>query len=422
MSKNIKLETTITELARLYQKKNFVELIKTAETILRKDNSSAIIWNFLALGYRYIGQTQKAVNLYEKLLEKNSNNFILNVNAGNLFLALGRIQESIVCFKQALSAEPNKIEVLWGLGISYIELGDFDSAQIHFEKILKIDNSHSAARFRLGRVLKKKRCFKEAAEHFDKTDFELSKAHQLECYYLQGDKKIFYEKYEELIIKPPLNPLTAAIVCHASIRYNKKLENPFCNKPMDYIRKVRLSEKEGLSDDLIDSLIEIRNSTDIKKQPLLEKGEQSSGNLFLIDRPEVKNLKQILEKQIEEYRTHFFHSSEGFLKKWPQNSSLFGWLVFINKGGQLKAHIHNQGWLSGSIYFKIPKKKSPGEGNISFDLSGSDYPDEGKTFPKTEHNIKKGDLVLFPSSLYHNTLPFSSDEERVSLAFDVMPK
>jgi hypothetical protein len=32
-----------------------------------------------------------------------------------------------------------------------------------------------------------------------------------------------------------------------------------------------------------------------------------------------------------------------------------------------------------------------------------------------------GDIVLFPSSLYHRTIPFNSDEERVCIAFDLKP-
>ena len=33
-----------------------------------------------------------------------------------------------------------------------------------------------------------------------------------------------------------------------------------------------------------------------------------------------------------------------------------------------------------------------------------------------------GDMVLFPSYLYHRTLPFESDAERICVAFDVIPE
>ena len=38
-----------------------------------------------------------------------------------------------------------------------------------------------------------------------------------------------------------------------------------------------------------------------------------------------------------------------------------------------------------------------------------------------EVNIETGDIVLFPSSVFHKTLPFDSLENRVTLAFDIKP-
>jgi hypothetical protein len=32
---------------------------------------------------------------------------------------------------------------------------------------------------------------------------------------------------------------------------------------------------------------------------------------------------------------------------------------------------------------------------------------------------REGGLVMFPSSLYHETIPFKSDEDRISIAFDI---
>ncbi|MGE4658135.1 MAG: putative 2OG-Fe(II) oxygenase [Gammaproteobacteria bacterium] len=33
----------------------------------------------------------------------------------------------------------------------------------------------------------------------------------------------------------------------------------------------------------------------------------------------------------------------------------------------------------------------------------------------------EGDLLMFPSSLFHRTMPFYSDETRLSVSFDLMP-
>jgi tetratricopeptide (TPR) repeat protein len=416
------LEENIKKLTNLYNEKNFTDLVQNSKKILDGDNSSATIWNFLALGYRYLGDINNAVNIYEKLLKLNPENFLLNTNAGNLFFALGRVHDAVKCFKTALNSRPNHIETLNSFGIAHTDLGNLEQAQAIFEKIIELNDSHRVARFRLGRLFLRRGELQEAAKHFEMTDFEFSKTHELECYYLLGNEKTFYEKYNELVKKSPLSPLMAAIICHASIRFGRSNNNPFCSKPMDYILKTKIEETDGLNKDLIENLIKIKTSTDFKKQPLLEKGEQSSGNLFLNQDPSVQKLKKLIELKIKEYREKFSKSSEGFIQEWPENNNLFGWLVSIKAGGQLKPHIHREGWLSGSIYLKMPKKTELSEGNILFGLKGSDYPDEGKVYPEREYDIDEGNIVLFPSSLYHQTLPFKSNEERVSFAFDIIPK
>ena len=48
--------------------------------------------------------------------------------------------------------------------------------------------------------------------------------------------------------------------------------------------------------------------------------------------------------------------------------------------------------------------------------------DKGKTNNRKSIDIVTGSLVFFPSSLLHYTIPFESNEDRIVLAFDVIPK
>jgi hypothetical protein len=34
---------------------------------------------------------------------------------------------------------------------------------------------------------------------------------------------------------------------------------------------------------------------------------------------------------------------------------------------------------------------------------------------------EEGDVIFFPSSVFHRTIPFTSDEERICIAFDLKP-
>ena len=47
---------------------------------------------------------------------------------------------------------------------------------------------------------------------------------------------------------------------------------------------------------------------------------------------------------------------------------------------------------------------------------------ESRNNPTKSIDAVTGNLVLFPASLMHYTIPFKSEEERIVLAFDVISK
>ena len=55
-----------------------------------------------------------------------------------------------------------------------------------------------------------------------------------------------------------------------------------------------------------------------------------------------------------------------------------------------------------------------------FGLSGEYYSDTNSS--TVTHQPKEGDVILFPSSLYHKTIPFTTDEDRIVVSFDLMPR
>ena len=93
----------------------------------------------------------------------------------------------------------------------------------------------------------------------------------------------------------------------------------------------------------------------------------------------------------------------------------------MQKSGHLTSHIHETGWMSGVLYLQLPiQTKHPDEGAIEFGYDGDDYP-EGKKLPTKKVFVELGDLILFPSSLFHKTVPFHTNEERICIAFDISP-
>lgn len=97
------------------------------------------------------------------------------------------------------------------------------------------------------------------------------------------------------------------------------------------------------------------------------------------------------------------------------------WSVRLRPGGYHAVHTHPMGWISSALYVTVPevdKLGAPPAGNLRFGAPPPelDLPLEayGEIVPKP------GRLALFPSTMWHGSVPFS-DGERMTIAFDVVP-
>ena len=102
---------------------------------------------------------------------------------------------------------------------------------------------------------------------------------------------------------------------------------------------------------------------------------------------------------------------------------LQGWAVVSNGASHDLSHIHTHAWASG-VYYVVepPIANEPGcheAGCISV---------LRKTGRSAQHGWaerliapKPGRLVLMPGYFYHHTRPMGVDEERICIAFDVVP-
>jgi uncharacterized protein (TIGR02466 family) len=104
--------------------------------------------------------------------------------------------------------------------------------------------------------------------------------------------------------------------------------------------------------------------------------------------------------------------------------SLRAWGTLLRSGGKQTAHMHPLGWLSGVYYVSVPANLDAAGDEAGWLEFGR--PPE-RFFRTSEPDTRRyepvaGKLILFPSWFWHQTVPFTADSERISIAFDVMPK
>lgn len=156
-------------------------------------------------------------------------------------------------------------------------------------------------------------------------------------------------------------------------------------------------------------------------QSLLVNGRQTAGNIFATEDEGLNEIEEVIRLEIQKYRSKFADSRDGMITQWPSRYKLNGWLVSMQSGGSLAPHIHERGWLSGSLYIHVPPKAGLDSGNLNVAIGIQS--DAGETCTNEEETIdvRTGSLVLFPASVMHHTTPFQSEQDRVVLAFDMVP-
>src|SRR6185437_13137606 len=86
-------------------------------------------------------------------------------------------------------------------------------------------------------------------------------------------------------------------------------------------------------------------------------------------------------------------------------------------------HVHPYGWISSCYYVAVPRAvddASARQGWIKFGEPGLDVPLQDAI--RRAIQPRPGRLVLFPSYMWHGTIPFHDAQSRTTIAFDVVPK
>jgi tetratricopeptide (TPR) repeat protein len=347
-------------------------------------------------------------------------------NLGVTLQALGTLGAAEESYKRAIELKPEFVEAHFNLGDVFAEMKRFEEAELSFGQALKLNPAFTKAHFGLGNMLKRLARYNEAEKSYAqaiKLEPNFIEVHNklLTCLYLMNEESRFYDELDYLISQGEANAVTGSLTQRASLKYGNGRPNLFCKEPFKHVQHTNLDTKNNFEEVFIKNAKTIlqQNRLSNKNQSLLVNGNQTQGNLFEIEVGYTAGIEKTIREAIEAYRITFLDSEEGLIKKWPTDYILYGWLISMKSGGILKPHIHEEGWLSGSVYINVPPKSKTNSGNLVVCLGEEKDEVNGRMNTGKILNVSTGSLALFPASMTHYTIPFESDEERIVLAFDV---
>jgi tetratricopeptide (TPR) repeat protein len=372
-----------------------------------------------------LGMTLEAKESSLKAIKINPNLAQAHYNLGRALYKLEDMPEAEASYRNAIKLNPNYADAYCNLGLTLGGLGRMAEAIEAVKISLKLNPGFDIAQNNLGAWLVEVTKYEEAEIELKKIK-EINKDNiecLLKCYLYQNKIREFFELADTIIKSDRVSSLLGSLINRAEIRYEKKIKNPYCAKPMDYLINKNIYKNYDFDNIFIKPLTEIINSIQVtRQQGLLTNGKQSIGNLFILEENRTKEIKKIIDIEITKYRENFKNSKEGLIRKWPKKYKLYGWLVAMKSGGKLSAHMHESGWISGSIYINVPQKNKKNDGNIVFSIEENKFLSAGQNSPEKIVDVNTGSICLFPSSLLHHTIPFDSEEERIVFAFDVRPE
>jgi tetratricopeptide (TPR) repeat protein len=383
----------------------------------------------LGITCQELGRLEEALISYKKAIAINPDYAEAHSNFGNTLQELGRLEDAEASYKKAIAIKPDYADAQTNLGNTLKEIGNVAEAEASYKKAIAINPDYVEAHYNLGILLKENGRITEAQKSFAqavklKPDFIKARNENLTCFYLMDKKSLFYDELDCLIKEDIANSVVGSLTCRSILRYGEPRQNIFCNDPLKHILLVDLKSqynfKEIFSQNINSFLNESKRS--IKKQTTLLNGFQTSGNVFAIENNFMDEIQKVVRAEIERYRINFENSQEGLIRKWPIDFSLYGWLISMKSGGELLPHIHETGWLSGSIYINVPPKTKVDGGNLVVALGKDSDATNSRENSQKVIDVATGSMVMFPASLMHHTIPFESDEERIVLAFDAVPK
>ena len=378
----------------------------------------------LALSYEAKKESINAINHYEQSLKKltiQQKDLINEIGEKYIkyLISLGKNSEALSVTKE-LIIRCTESDVLLGLlGNLYTWKGEHTLAIEQYYKALKINEKNKTIKYDLSFCLRRVGRLSEAIEVLKDLNYLNSRAFYIENLFLDNKKEEFIFQLREACNNYPGNRLLANLSKYASMLYGIEDEYPFCKEPYFFTY-----QKNILKEEFIDSLIEEIFSLNLgsSNQELITNGKQSAGNLFNFNSKNINLLKDIINEEILNYKNLFREKEEYFIDNWPENYFLNSWYINLFKGGSLGYHYHHEGWISGTVYLKMPETRDLNEGSIEFSYNNENY---SKKINSQSKLLKPeaGDIIIFPSSLNHRVNPFEgkANESRISVAFDLVP-
>ncbi len=390
----------------------------------------------LALGN--VLRVQKKLDEAETYIHKSLSLDPENVEAhcayGIVLKDLEKPGEAAVHFQRAIEIDPGNAQAHNCLGVEFNEQGNAAAAEAAFRKALECDSSFVSAHVNLAEFLSKAGQHGEARTYFQRAiNLAPDDADIYGDFFLglvrEGDHEAALALCDTILEKFPGNVDALAFKAAILQEMDRTAEAKVLFDCERFVQSNVIDTPDGYA--VLTSFNEALTGHVLHHPTLVRSQSQHAtrfgghtGDLLSEPKGPMADFEKLINATVRRYieglpDDHAHPFIAGKLSDW----ALTVWAVVMGEKGHQVAHTHPSAWLSGVYYASAPD-----------DIRADDQMHAGWIeFGRPDDEIKiareplverirpqNGLCILFPSYFYHNTVPYTGEGTRISIAFDVV--
>ncbi len=365
-----------------------------AAVAAKPDHAEA--WNNLGVALARTGRRHDACGAYGRALALRPDYTEAALNRCDALLALGRHDETEAAARAVLATQPGHARAANVLAQALDERGDLPGAIAVYRQSLEREGLNHPIGINLVMALLR-----------------------------AGDPEGALTIADQLLASLPSVTTPLALKCAALERLGRTAALAELMGVDRFVKVIDVADVPGFEsvaafNEALERELRAHPSLTFEPEGLVTRAGRQSDELAHETSPAMAALVALAKRNAAAHAATLEGKDHPFLRARPAQWDLTLWGTILAPGGAVESHIHAPNWMSGVYYPVLPDTVGAGEegwfaiGALPARLGG------GGTLRKMEP--AEGRMILFPSYLWHCTLPFGGEDDRISLAFDLMPE
>lgn len=384
-----------------------------------------------------LGRLGEAVNHYLKAINLNPRSNFAHENVNNVLWQMGRQADVGLSYQFARQAMPEDPDIHEMAAEGLMYFSRYDEAEADLANAARL-RPNTPGQYRLWTALRLGQMRPDDAMAIAKAGLQHMPEEQdllrklAEAALLAGQPAEAFDAARRIAALNPFDQHAAAYSATALRLMGRDSEAHQLYDYERFVHQVELPAPAPHADlgayhqALADALDKLHHAQNEPIYQTLRNGTQTHEGLFTrpgVDRTVVELGNQVMAAAerfiagLPDMPSHPFVGRKGAKMDWSGS-----WSVRLRGGGFHTDHIHPKGWISGVYYVDMPDCLADEEAKPGWIKFGEYSRPIGPSLPwEKAVRPRPGLLVLFPSYMWHGTLPTSGDQQRLTVAFDIAP-